>query len=99
MTMNTTVQMERIYKILYIAMRKNLMMVAVLFFGCVALSSCYPAGYVMVNDYRERMELLKANFPEIYNMYCNGRINITEVYTYPTKEGGERVHVKYEHLR
>ena len=75
------------------------MMAVMLFTACIALSSCYPAGYVMVNDYQERMRLVRINFPEIYNLYCNGRVNITEVYTYPTKDGGERVHIEYEHLR
>lgn len=79
-------------------MKKHLKIVVILL-GCIVLYGCYPKGYVMINDYKEQIELVKVNFPEIYNMYCNGLINITEVYTYPTKNGGERVHVSYQHIR
>mgnify|MGYP000020035609 CR=1 FL=1 len=80
-------------------MKKKRLIASMLFLGCIILSGCYPAGYVIVKDYGKQMELIKVNFPEIYKMYCNGLINITEVYTYPAKDGTERVHVSYQHLR
>lgn len=80
-------------------MRKQIKQVVLILLGCVALCGCYPKGYVMINDYSKRMELVRENFPEIYDMYCNGLIKITEVYTYPSKTGGERIHIEYEHIR
>ncbi len=80
-------------------MKKTLLIAFIVLLECITLSSCYPAGYVLIKDYNERIELVKVNFPEIYNMFCNGLINITEVYTYPAKDGTERVHVTYEHIR
>ena len=57
------------------------------------LSSC---SVTYVRDYKEQIELIKTNFPEIYDLYCNGDIIITSVYTYK-KDGSKRVHVDYRY--
>ena len=81
-------------------------MVAVLF-SAITLTSCAswnnfwsgrPEGSVLITDYDEQMSLLRIHFPEVYNLYKEGKIVITEVYTYPSKNGGERVHANYRHL-
>ena len=61
-----------------------------LVFAACALNRHY------VTDYTEQMELVRENFPEIYDMYKRGQIIINEVYTYE-KEGKERVHVNYRY--
>lgn len=80
-------------------MMKKIKHVVVILLGCVVLCGCYPKGYVMIKDYQEQIELVRVNFPEIYDMYCNGLVNITQVYTYPSKNGGERVHIEYHYIR
>ena len=62
--------------------------------GCAMLKS----GYRNVKDYSEQMELLKTNFPEIYELYRQGEVIIDQVYEYRDKNGTPKVHVKY-HLR
>lgn len=42
------------------------------------------------------MKLLKINFPEVYQMYCNGTVIIESVYTYK-KDGQEKVRISYRY--
>ena len=49
-----------------------------------------------MSDYREQIRLMKANFPEIYELYRQGDVIITSVYTYE-KDGQERVHIEYRY--
>lgn len=74
---------------------KYLFLVTLLF-----LSSCaaLKPGYRNITSYSERMELLRYGFPEIYDMYRAGRINITQMYVYRDNYGEERVKVKYIYL-
>ena len=48
----------------------------------------------MIRDYSERIELIKTNFPEIYELYRRGEVVINDVYTYE-KDGHEKVHINY----
>lgn len=65
----------------------------------IVLNSCSITNKVIVRDYGEKMELLKINFPEIYNLYVEGKVIINEVYTYNDKSTGEpRVHINYRHI-
>lgn len=49
-----------------------------------------------VRDYREQIELIKTNFPEIYDLYRQGAVIIDDVYTYE-KDGKGRVHIQYHY--
>jgi hypothetical protein len=49
-----------------------------------------------VRDYSARIELIKTNFPEIYELYCRGAVIIDDVYTYE-KDGTERVGINYHY--
>lgn len=51
-----------------------------------------------ITDYSDRMDILRTDFPEIYNLYCNGKVVINELYHYKTKEGKSMTHVGYRIL-
>lgn len=64
----------------------------------ITLSSCAIANKVIVRDYGEKMELVKINFPEIYDLYVDGKVIIDKVYTYDDKKTGTpRVNVSYHY--
>lgn len=48
-----------------------------------------------IKDYSEQMDVLRTGFPEIYSLYCNGKIVINEMYHYKTKEGKSMTHIGY----
>lgn len=48
-----------------------------------------------IKDYSKQMEVLRSGFPEIYNLYCNGKIVINEMYHYKTKDGVPMTHIGY----
>jgi hypothetical protein len=48
-----------------------------------------------IKDYSEQMDVLRSDFPEIYNLYCNGKIVINEMYHYKTKDGKSMTHIGY----
>ena len=60
------------------------------------LTSCSIVKRTYVYDYREKIELIKTNFPEIYDLYCRGEVIIDNVYTYE-KDGIKRVHISYHY--
>jgi hypothetical protein len=61
--------------------------------------SCTVTNKVVIKDYGKQMELVKSHFPEIYENYKNGRVNIDGVYTYTHKKtGAEKVHVSYHYV-
>lgn len=67
--------------------------VIVLVTSCASLNQ---TNKVVVKDYSEQMSLLKVNFPEIYEQYKNGQVDIDEIYTYTDKKTGhQRVNIKY----
>ena len=61
----------------------------------IGFSSCV-LNRTYISDYREQIRLMKANFPEIYELYRQGDVIITSVYTYE-KDGQERVHIEYRY--
>ena len=48
-----------------------------------------------IKDYSKQMDVLRSDFPEIYNLYCNGKIVINEMYHYKTKDGEPMTHIGY----
>ena len=48
-----------------------------------------------IKEYSEQMKVLRSDFPEIYNLYCDGKISIQEMYHYKTKDGKPMTHVGY----
>ena len=54
----------------------------------IMLTSCSVVKRTYVRDYGERIELIKTNFPEIYDLYRRGSVIIDDVYTYE-KDGKE----------
>lgn len=65
----------------------------------IVLSSCanLKYNYRQVNDYGEKMELVKNNFPEVYRLYTNGDVVIDKVYTYDDYQGEPQVHISYHY--
>ena len=53
-------------------------------------------GYAPVDDTREQMNLLKINFPEVYELYTKGIVILTSIYKY-TQEGVSKVGIKYHY--
>ncbi len=57
------------------------------------LTSC-SVTRTYIRDYDKQIELIKTNFPEIYDLYRRGSVIINDVYTYE-KDDKERVHISY----
>ena len=53
--------------------------------------------YEYVKDYRRQMELLEANFPEVYNLYRNGDVILDEMFEYTDRNGVPQVHISYHY--
>ena len=51
---------------------------------------------IIVQDYSDQIELVRTNFPEIYELYCRESVVIDDVYTY-VKDGRERVGINYHY--
>lgn len=50
-------------------------------------------------DFNERMEAVKNTYPELYEMYVSGVIDIDSVYKYVDKDSGKiRLHVSYSRV-
>ena len=60
------------------------------------LTSCGIFTRSYISDYGEQIKLLKTNFPEIYNLYCQGSVIIDDVYIYE-EDGKERVGISYRY--
>lgn len=61
-----------------------------MFFSC-------STKYTILYDYSERMEAVKANFPEIYQLYIQGDVVIDYVYKYEKKDGKSGVRISYHY--
>lgn len=48
-----------------------------------------------LKDYQERIDCLKEHFPELYQMYITGIINVRHIYRYVDENGQIRHRVKY----
>jgi len=57
------------------------------------MSSC-TTNRRYINDYSERIALVRMNFPEIYRLYCNGSLIIDKVYI---DDKTNKVHVSYRY--
>ena len=66
-----------------------LLLTSIIFISC-SVKKTY------IHDYSFRIELIKINFPEVYDLYRQGDVIIDNVYTY-YKDGHERVHVSYRY--
>ena len=51
-----------------------------------------------ITDYSEQMNVLKANFPEVYNLYSSGRASIDNIYEYVAKDGKVNFHIEWRHV-
>ena len=60
------------------------------------LTSCSVVKRAHVRDDGERIELIKTNFLEIYDLYRRGCVIIDNVYTYE-EDGKERVGIHYHY--
>ena len=50
-------------------------------------------------NYSERMEIMKVHFPELYQMYTNGVIEVNSLYKYVEKSTGKiRHHISYRNI-
>ena len=47
--------------------------------------------------YAEEVETLKTGFPELYELYINGHIIVTDMYEYINKDGETRINVTYHY--
>lgn len=72
----------------------------ILLVALMSLSSCStsfwtgrPKDAVLIVDYGARMETLKKYFPEKYNLYCQGKLVIVEMYMYDFKNNDPKVKV------
>ena len=66
------------------------------------LQSCAPAriNKVYITDYNDQMEYTKSHFPQIYDLYIQGKVVINGVYTYTErKTGEEKVNISYYYVR
>ena len=97
------------YKALYLRkykFMKRVLSLLISLFVVLSTSSCgvmsellgyhfdhYDKKYI--KDYSEQMDVLRTGFPEIYSLYCNGKIVINEMYHYKTKEGNSMTHIGY----
>ena len=50
-----------------------------------------------ITDYSERMTVLKENFPEIYDLYRNGKVLLNEIYEYVGDNGNIKYHISYSY--
>ena len=52
----------------------------------------------MVDDYSEKMRILKYGFPEVYELYKNGEVVIDKIFHYTDQNTGkEMTHIDYHY--
>jgi hypothetical protein len=66
--------------------------------SCASLLTGRPDDAKVITDYNARMEVLKQYFPELYNLYTTGKIEIVDVYMYNFKEGKPKFNVTTRRL-
>lgn len=77
---------------------KKFLLSLILLFGVLYLQSCAPTriNKVYITDYNDQMKCVKSHFPQIYDLYINGKVVINGVYTYTEKKTGEeKVNISY----
>ena len=66
--------------------------------SCSTISKHLKYGnYEYVRDYSRQMELLKINFPELYDLYRSGDIILDEMFEYTDRNGVPKVHISYHY--
>ena len=58
----------------------------------------YGLKSLIISDYSEQMEILKSHFPEIYNLYSQGKATISLIYKYVAKDGSIRYNVSWRNV-
>lgn len=53
--------------------------------------------YKPVRDHNKQMELLRENFPEIYNLYREGEVVLDDIFEYSDRDGTPKVHISYHY--
>mgnify|MGYP003258896863 CR=1 FL=1 len=69
--------------------------------SCASLNNVFsdrPANSVLITDYSKQMNAVKTYFPEIYELYINGKAAIDSVYEYE-KDGQPKVGIQWHHIR
>lgn len=69
--------------------------------SCTSLNNVFsnrPANSVLITDYSEQMSTVKIHFPEIYELYINGKVVIDYVYEYE-KDGRPKVGIQWHHIQ
>ena len=80
-------------------LRVNSLKEVVLADGTVDYKVKYSFVRYYYRDFNERIAAVKANYPELYDMYISGVIDIDSVYKYVEKETGRiRLHVSYSRI-
>lgn len=51
-----------------------------------------------IEDYSEKMEILKMDFPEVYKLFCDGKVRLHEMYTVTDRKGRKRVKFNYSYV-
>ena len=75
---------------------KTKLLLMLLILPALLLTTSCKSNMVKVKNYSEEIDLLKRNFPEIYEQFRNGSVVIDGVYTYTDKNTGrDGVRVKY----
>ena len=62
----------------------------------------WKLGYIFkhytISDYGEKMQILKSHFPEIYNLFTQGKATIDELYKFVGKDGKIKYNVSWRHV-
>lgn len=51
-----------------------------------------------ITDYGERMAVLKAQFPEVYQMFSNGAVIVNNLYEYVDRDQHIKYHIDYRYV-
>ena len=80
-------------------LRVNSMKEIVLEDGTVDYKINYDFIRYYYRDFNQRMEVLKETYPELYNMYVSGVIDVRSMYKYVDKNTGQiKIHVSYKSI-
>ena len=48
-----------------------------------------------ITGYGEKMFVLRTSFPEVYQMFCEGKVIVNYIYKYVDKDGHVKYHISY----
>ena len=72
-------------------------LIVVLMLSSCSLPSYMHRGYRPIRSYSEKMEILKENYPEIYDLYRNGDVVLDKMYEYKKLDGTPMIHISYHY--